>query len=204
MTAEPELVAPAGAPIRVREWVLPPFILVALAVVEAVYAARPGLHSVPALAFGAVALPAATAVALWVFGYLAYRDITPRSVMRLQMMTVVALIVLGTMLAFGTLAIGVLALIGAGKVLTTVRLRPIRLVRALLPARLWYRTAIIAAVVGFVGLLIQPLAFGLDSAPLIVLAVVGRVVAPIVFGFAFWPRPREAGSRDVAESGTTS
>jgi uncharacterized membrane protein YeaQ/YmgE (transglycosylase-associated protein family) len=63
-----------------------------------------------------------------------------------------------------------------------------------MPGRLWLRTAVVAAVVGVICLLLLPLANGLGFVPLIVLVMLGRIVAPFVFGFAIRLRPGTSGS----------
>jgi hypothetical protein len=65
--------------------------------------------------------------------------------------------------------------------------------RSALPARLWLRSAVIAAIVGVLCYLISPLAQGLGFAPLIVIVVLGRIVSPIAFGYAFRLRPGASG-----------
>lgn len=62
-----------------------------------------------------------------------------------------------------------------------------------MPARLWLRTAIIAAIVGVICYLLLPLAAGLQLVPLVILMKIGQIVAPLVCGFAFRLRPGASG-----------
>ena len=191
--AKPELTVPAGAPIRVTTWFVPPMVLVGLAVVEIFAVTNGRSHGVSAFSVVGVCLLFVAAVALWIFGYRAYRDLTAEAVDRYLLAGVVSLFVTGTLFSFGTIAIGWILLVWSGRLLARRGLRPVRLVRSVMPSRLWLRTAVIAAVVGVICLLLLPLAVALGSVPLIVLIMVGRVVAPFVFGFAFRLRPGASG-----------
>ena len=59
--------------------------------------------------------------------------------------------------------------------------------------RRWRRVAIFAAIAGVVCLLLEPLAFDLALTPVIVLVMVGRILAPVVFGLALGFRRGAAG-----------
>jgi hypothetical protein len=133
--------------------------------------------------FIAAVVLVAAAIGLWIYGYRAYRDLTQRAVEGYVAVGVMSLVVTGVVLSFGLLAL--LPLIWAGYLSGTMPYPLFSRVRARLQGRLWLRTAVIAAVVTVVCVLLQPLAAGLDSLPLIVVVTVGRLVAPFVFGFAF-------------------
>lgn len=191
---KPGWATPAGAPIRIYEWLVPPLVPIGLAVIEIFAATSARSHGEPAFSIVAVPLLVAAALALWTFGYWAYRDLTSRAVERYAAMGVVSLFVTGALLSFGTLGIGWLPLVWSGRLLAARRgLAPVRLVRAGTPRRLWLRTAVIAAIVAASCLLLLPLANGLGLVPLIVLVMLGRIVAPFVFGFAFRLRPGASG-----------
>jgi hypothetical protein len=186
--AKPAWDVPAGAPYRVRDWLFPPLILVAFAAIEVFAATSIRSRAEPALSIVAVSLLVVAAVALWISGYLAYRDLTPQAVERYFVTGIGSLIIAGLFLA-----IGWILLAWAGRLSASLRFRPLRLLRTVMPARLWLRTAIIAAVVGVLCYLLLPLAVGLQIVPLVILMKVGRIVAPLVFGFAFRLRPGASG-----------
>ncbi|WP_426515780.1 hypothetical protein ACPPVQ_14390 [Diaminobutyricibacter sp. McL0618] len=186
--ANPALDVPAGVPYRVRDWLFPPLILVAFAAIEAFGAINIGSRAEPASSVVAVSLLILAAVGLWIFGYLAYRDLTPQAVERYFVTGIVSLIIAGLLLA-----IGWLLLLWAGRLSASLRFRPLRLLRTVMPARLWLRTAIIAAIVGVICYLLLPLAAGLQLVPLVILMKIGQIVAPLVCGFAFRLRPGASG-----------
>jgi hypothetical protein len=191
--AKPEWAVAAGAPIRVYEWLVPPLVLVGLAVIEIYAETSAGSRGEPVFSSIAVSLLVVAAMALWIFGYWAYRDLTPQAVERYAVTGVVSLLVAGALLSFGTVGVGWLPLVWSGRLLARKGLRPVRLVRTVMPGRLWLRTAVIAAIVGVICLLLLPLAIALGFVPLIVLVMVGRIVAPFIFGFAFRLRPGASG-----------
>ena len=184
---------PAGTPIRAYEWIAPPLLLIAYAVIQAIVAMK--ATSVQAAAFSAFAasLAVAAAVALWISGYLAYRDLELRSTERYLMTGAIALLVMGALLSVARYPLELPLLVLAGRVFADRMYRPIRALRTAMPARRWFRTAIVAAVVGVLCLLLEPLAVGLGFAPLLVPVMVGRIVGPTVFGFAFRLRPGASG-----------
>jgi hypothetical protein len=191
--AKPEFVVPAGTPVRVSEWLVPPMILVGLAVIEIFAVTNAGSRGVSAFSIVVLSLLFVVAAALWIFGYRAYRDLTEEAVDRYVLAGVGSLFVTGILLSFGTIAFGWIPLVWSGRLLARRGFRPVRLVRSVMPSRLWLRTAVIVAVVGVICLLLMPLAVALGFVPLIVLVMVGRIVAPFVFGFAFRLRPGASG-----------
>jgi hypothetical protein len=181
-----EWAVPTGAPIQVYEWLVPPMVLVGLAVIEIYAPTIAGRRATPTPAFSILAASVliVAAAELWTFGYRAYRDLTAQAVERYVVTGVSSLFVTGVLLSFGTFGLGWVVLVAAGRLLASRRLRPVRLVRIVMPARLWLRTATIAAIVSVICLFLTPLALGLGFVPLVLLVMVGRNVAPFVFGFA--------------------
>jgi hypothetical protein len=176
---------PVGTPIRASEWIAPPFLLIGYAVVVAVLAADPDAQVSQAYALAAVPLMVASAVALWASGFLAYRNVDVRSAERYLTVAAGALFVTGALLATSRFPAGVVSLAVAGLILADRKYRPVRVLRGMVPARRWRRTAVVAAVIAVLSLVAEPLAFGLGRAPLIVLVVAGRILAPAVFGLAW-------------------
>lgn len=191
MAAEPEWVVPAGAPIRMYEWLTPPLLALGLGLFLAFIPITRSRDVPPPFSIVAVAVLSAAALALWIFGYLAYRDLTEHAVDHYFMAIAISVFAAGVLLSFGNT--GWLLLVAAGHLAAGRKPRPIRLVRTIMPRRRWRRTAVIAAIVAAVCLLLSPLAYGLGFAPLVILVVVGRVVAPVVFGFALRSRVDAAG-----------
>jgi hypothetical protein len=66
-------VVPTAVPIRIYEWLVAPLALIGLAVIEIVAATSAGWRGEPAFSIIAVSLLVAAALALWIFGYRAYR-----------------------------------------------------------------------------------------------------------------------------------
>jgi hypothetical protein len=184
---------PAGTPIRAYEWIAPPFVLIAYAVIETIVAMNATSTQATAFATFAASLAVAAAVTLWISGYIAYRDLDLRSTERYLTIVATALLVTGALLSVGRFPIELLLLVWAGRLFADRKYRPIRQLRTVMPARRWFRTAIVAAVVGILCLLLEPLAFGLGFAPLLVTVMVGRIVGPTLFGFAFRLRTGASG-----------
>lgn len=174
---------PTGAPFRVGHWLVPPFALVALAGFEIAAAVVPGSLRPPAWSIVAALASVAAAAALWIAGYLAYRDFTQRAVDRYEVTKAIALLVAGLALSAGVL--GIIPLAWAGHRTADLRRRRFGRAGAMASARIWRRTAVIAAVVGLVCDLLTPLALGLASVPLIGAVTIGRIVFPFVSGYAF-------------------
>lgn len=175
---------PPGAPVRVYEWLVPPAALIVLAALEWFAPRRPSSHAAPVFSFLAVTLLVAAGITLWIAGYRAYRDLTARAVERYRLTGAISLGVLGVLLSVGTAAVGLLPLFFVGRLLAESRLRPIRLLRTVLPRRRWRHVAVVAALVGVVTLVLQPVASGLGSLPLVVVVDAVRIMAPVVAGFA--------------------
>ncbi|MGO4534403.1 hypothetical protein [Leifsonia sp. 2MCAF36] len=190
-TAEPEWVIPAGAPIRISDWLAPPVAVLLGVVLEVFIAVNAWSRGTPVFAMIGAGLLAVAAVVLGIFGYRAYRDLTPRAVEQYSTVIVIGLLVVGAVLSPSY--VGILLLASAGRLATAQRWRPLRLLRTLMPRRLWLRTAGVAAIAGVICILLLPLAQGLDLVPLITLSIAGRIVAPLVFGFAFRLRPGASG-----------
>lgn len=191
--AHDELRVPAGAPIRVYEWLTPPLLLVGLAAVEVFESPRNGPHAVTPFGVTAAILLVVSALALWTYGYRAFRDLTPRSVERYASVWTLCLFVAGVLMSFALSPVEFFPLVFAGSLASERQFRLIRLARIVMPRRLWLRTAVISAIVGALCILLQPLAFGLGFVPLVVIVMVGRIVGPLLFGFAFRLRPRASG-----------
>jgi hypothetical protein len=187
---------PAGAPIKVYQWLLPPIILVALAVIETYVASTEEPRRVAMFHVVAAVLLFASAIALWILGYRAYRDLTQTAVNRYRAIGVISLLVAAFGLLFGFLA--PVPLIVAGYLSALLPWARVTRVRALLPTRGWLRVLVGAAAVAVVCVLLVPLAVGLGSIPLIVIVTAGRILAPFVVGFAFrlWRAPRALPSGD--------
>jgi hypothetical protein len=188
--AKPELVVPAGAPLRAFDWLFPPVVLVGLAVIEFYAAMNTGSRGAPVFSIVAISLLVIAAVALWILGYRAYQEPTARTVEQYVLTAVVSLVMTGVFLSA---IIAWIPLVWSGRLLAGRGLRPVRLVRTIMPNRLWLRTAVIAAIIGVCCLLLQPLASGLGMVPLVIFMNAGRILAPFVFGFAFRLRPRASG-----------
>ncbi|MFF1572604.1 hypothetical protein ACFVWR_07650 [Leifsonia sp. NPDC058292] len=191
--AEPELAVPAGAPIRVSEWLTPPLNLVGLAAIQVYAVTSAGSRGISALSIAEASLLSLTAIALWIFGYRAYRDLTAQAVERYVLTWVVSLFVVGALLSFATSGFGWVALAWSGNLLARRQFRSVKAVRRVMSGRLRLRTVVVAAIVGVACLLLLPVAVGLGFVPLVVLVVAGRIIAPFVFGFAFRLRPGASG-----------
>ena len=165
-------------------------VLVGLAVIEFYAAKSAGSRGAPTFSIIAICLLVVAAVALWILGNRAYRDPTARTVERYVLTGVVSLFMTGVFLS-GNIAW--IPLVWSGRLLAGRGLRPVRLVRTVMPNRLWLRTAVMAAIVGVCCLLLLPLAVGLGLVPLVMFMIAGRIVAPFVFGFAFRLRPGASG-----------
>ena len=164
--------------------------LVGLAAIEIFAVTHVGSRRLSVLSIAAVSLLLLAAGALWFFGYRAYRDLTPIAVDRYAFTGIVSLFVIGALLSYGTVVgTGWLLLLWSGQLLAGRRFLPVRLTKTLLPARLWTRTTVIAAIVGVLCVLLMPVAIDLGLVPLVVLVLAGRIVAPFVFGFALRLRP---------------
>ena len=178
-----EWTLPAGAPFRVAHWLIPPFALLMLAGIEIAAAVGAGSLQPPAWSITAALASVAAAVAVWIAGYLAHHDLTQEAVDRYAVTKAIALLVAGLVLSTGVF--GIVPLAWAGHRTADLRRRRSGRAPAVASARLWRRTAVIAAVVGLVCALLTPLALGLASAPLIGAVTIGRIILPFVFGFAF-------------------
>ena len=179
-TAENDWVVPLSAPIRMYEWLTPPLFLVGLAAIELFAALGARSSGAPVFSVAAVSVSIIAAVALWIFGYRAYRDLTARAVQSYFVVAIASLFTAGVLLN-----IGWILLFFAGRLTVERRFRRARLLGVMMPRRLWRRTAIVAAIVGVVCLFLSPLVHGLDLVPLIPVVWAGRVVAPFVLGLAW-------------------
>jgi hypothetical protein len=104
--AEPEWEVPPGAPIRMYEWLVPPLVLIGLAVIEIFAPTSVGSRSLPGFSIVAASLLIIAAASLWIFGYCAYRDLTVQTVERYVVAGVIALFVTGALLSLVTLGPG--------------------------------------------------------------------------------------------------
>lgn len=77
---DPRWVAlPAGAPVRVHEWLIPPLLLLALAALETFDALNAGSIGASIFSMIAAGVSLLAAAAISTFGYFAYRDLTARA-----------------------------------------------------------------------------------------------------------------------------
>jgi hypothetical protein len=182
---------PAGTPIRVREWVIPPLFLLGLAAIETWAALSAGSRGLPLFSAFAVSICIVAAGVLTIFGYHAYRDLTARAAEQYLRVGMASLFLAGALMSLGYVGWILLALVG--RMAADRTWRPLRLLRTIMPRRRWQSVAIIAATVAVIGLFLLPVARILDSIPLITLAITGRIVGPLVFGFATRLRPGATG-----------
>ena len=73
---------PAGAPIRVTQWLMAPVVLLVLGAIETYLSVTDASGSSRVFSIVAATIFFAAAVALSVYGYLAYRELTPAAVAR--------------------------------------------------------------------------------------------------------------------------
>lgn len=177
-----------GAPVRIRQWLVPPVAVLGLAAIEFSTGTIAQAWGLSALSIAVVAILALAAAACVIFGYLAYRDLSPHAVHRYAMTSVLSLFAIGVLLSAGVL--GWVVLLWAGRQLGNSTLAGVGPMQSRMPDHLRTRTTVVAAVVGVTCLFLLPLVVGLGSLPLVTLVMVGRIVAPFVFGFAFRSQPR--------------
>ena len=147
-TAENEWVVPASAPIRMYEWLTPPLFLIGLAAIEIFAALNAGPSGAPVFSVVTVSALVTAAVAVWIFGYRAYRDLTARAVQSYFVVATASLFTAGVLLSLGT--IGWILLFFAGRLTVERRFRRATLLGVMMPRGLWRRTAIVAAIVAAV------------------------------------------------------
>ena len=170
------------APVRVRQWLRGPLMVLGLGAVEISLDAHGtgGWPSGSATAVTTVLL--VVAAALLVVGYLAYRDVSAPSVKRFLVVSSVAMSVCGIVLSYGVT--GWIFLAWSGWRLVDCQLGALRRVAQAITQGCWRRIRLAAAVIGIACLLLLPLALGLESFVFVTLVMAGRILAPFVFGFA--------------------
>ena len=186
---------PAGAPIRISQWLIPPLALLVLAAAEIVLTATGAGGASRVLSTVAATMFSGCAVILGALGYRAYRDLTPAAVARYRQSMTVSLGVVGILRSFGLSSVGFVPLVWAGaRWADDRRSRPPTAHR---PgrSRMWTGIAVAAAVLTVATELLLPVAVGTGSVPLVAAALTGRIIAPFALGVSFRLRRPSTGIR---------
>jgi hypothetical protein len=196
------LVIPDGKPVTIKDWITVPALLAVLAIAGLFASlADPARRASPAnpFWFGVLAALLVSAIALAVFGYRAYRDLTPRSTLQFRIAYIGVGALAGLATLFGTLHAGVFVYAWTGYALALVPLERVRHVQSALTARALSRMWAWCVPLSIVGTIVAPLAFALQLVPLTVLAVAMVIIAPFAAGFVYGTRKQRADPAAVAK-----
>jgi hypothetical protein len=192
---EEPLVIPDGTPVKITDWITVPALL-ALVATAGLFAsvADPARRASPMnpLWFGLLAVLLVSAIALAVFGYRAYRDLTPRSTLQFRVAYIGVGALAGLATLFGTPHAGVFVYAWTGYALALIPLERLRRAQSALTARALSRMWAWCVPLAIVGALVMPVAFALQIVPVTVLVIAVVIVAPFAAGFVYGTRKQRA------------